>query len=98
MGAKTKHLEVASESLQPSESNELGVERAECLALGWGGPSREFSSLQELSLSAALRENSLRRQVLRLQDKACEERKLQEFQMPLQYVAHFVFQLMWQTF
>ena len=42
MGAKTKHLEVASESLQPSESNELGVERAECLALGWGGPSREF--------------------------------------------------------
>lgn len=40
----------------------------------------------------------LRRQVLRLQDKTCEERKLQEFQIPLQYVAHFVFQLMWQTF
>lgn len=33
-GAKTEHLEVASESLQPSESNELGVERAECMGLG----------------------------------------------------------------
>lgn len=44
VGAKTKHLEVASESLQPSESNELGVERAECLALAvvGGGASREF--------------------------------------------------------
>ena len=41
MGAKTEHLEVASEFLQPSES-ELGVERAECLGLGVGGPSREF--------------------------------------------------------
>ena len=41
VGAKTEHLEVASESLQPSES-ELGVERAECLGLGGGGSSREF--------------------------------------------------------
>ena len=41
VGAKMEHLEVASESLQPSES-ELGVERAECLGLGGGGPSREF--------------------------------------------------------
>lgn len=63
-----------------------------------GGPYREFWPLQELSLSGALRENSLRRQVLRLQDKACEERKLQEFQIPLQYVAHFIFHFMWQTF
>ena len=58
--------------------------------------NQRISLIREVR-KAERRENSLRRQVLRLQDKACEERKLQEFQMPLQYVAHFVFQLMCQT-